>query len=296
MNEPKNSANSEPPDADEDDDDAATKLSELPSDLMFDDGNAPFEPAAEDVEMVAPTPPPPRPASAPESVQIRALGPPALSGDDIDVHGDTRLIQVPNDPANAVANAANAANAGQGNPQATTQATNQNEQSAQNAPQTPPPFGVYPPQQQPPQQQQPYAPQQQQPQQQQPQQANPAGQQAYQPQQQGQSGQHAYEPASPFAATAYANPTNAPNTQQLQGAGSQPQQRALGYAPTAPSPFVVGPPAPVAVQAKFAPPYASPSSGGAPASGIVWAIGGILVGLVLLGIIAFVLFWLLRSN
>jgi hypothetical protein len=293
MNEPKNSANSEPPDADEDDDDAATKLSELPSDLMFEDGNAPFgiiEPAAEDVEMVAPTPPPPRPASAPESVQIRALGPPALSGDDIDVHGDTRLLQVPNDPANAVANAANAAsaaNAGQGagNPQASTQGPGQN----------PPPFGVYPPQQQqyaPPQQQQQPQPHQHQPQQQQP---NPPGQQPYQPQQQQQGGQPGqYEPASPFAATAYANPTNAPNTQQLQGAGSQPQQRALAYAPTAPSPFVVGPPAPVAVQAKFAPPYAAPGGGG-PASGIVWAIGGILVGLVLLGIIAFVLFWLLRG-
>ena len=258
MNEPKNSAKSEPPD---EDDDAATKVSELPNDLMFDDGNAPFgviEPAPEDVEMVAPTPPPPRPASAPESVQIRALGPAALSGEDIDVHGDTRLIQVPNDPENAVANAGNAsqgagnASQGAGNAQAFTQGP------GQSTPQNPPLFGVYLPQ---------HA-------------------------QTGQPGQ--YDPASPFAATAYASPTNAPNTQQLQGPGGQPQQRAFAYAATAPSSFVVGPPAPVAVQAKFARPYAAPN-GAAPASGIVWAIGGILVGLVLLGIIAFVLFWLVRS-
>ncbi len=268
MNEPKNSANSEPPDADEDEDDAATKLSELPSDLMFEDRDAPFgviEPAPEAAEMVAPAPEPPTapapaPRPAPESVQIRALGSPALSGDDIDVHGDTRLLQVPSDPENAVANAANAANA-TGSPHASIQGLGPN----------PPPFGVFP-------QQQPFAQPYQPPQHQQAQ-ASHAGQ---------------YDPASPFAATAYANPTNAPNAPgtQLQGAGSQPQQRALAYAP---SQFTGGPPAPVAVQAKFAPPYAAPSGGG-PASGIVWAIGGILVGLVLLAIIAFVLFWLLRSG
>jgi hypothetical protein len=284
MNEPKNSAKSEPPDAD-DEDDAATKLSELPADLMFDQDNAPFgvsatadegvmEPAEEDVELVAPTAPPPR-LGPPESVQIRAIGPAALSGDDIDVHGDTRLIQVPADPANAADNA-RAAAAAQGQP---------------NAPAAnPPPFGVYPSQQQQayaPQQpqQQAYAPQQQHAEQPPHQSQGQYGQQ--QPQQQqphGAPGQ--YEPASPFAATAYASPTNAPNP---------PPQRALAYAPTAPQPFNAGPPAPVAVQAKFAPPYAAPAGGG-PASGIVWAIGGILVGLVLLGIIAFVLFWLLRGG
>jgi hypothetical protein len=240
MNEPKNSAKSDPLDA-EDDDDAATKLSELPADLMFPDSvTAPFgviEPAPEDVQLMPSTMPP---RAGPGSVQIRGPGA-ALSGEDVDVDGETGLIQVPADPANA-ADAARAAQA----------------QSARNAP--PPPFGVVPQHlqhaQQPQHLQHPQHPQHLQ---------HPQHAQHLQYPQHPQHAQHPQpgkvQPASAFAATAYAD---AP---QLRVPNPQPQ-RVLAAAP----------------------------SGGGTASGIVWAIGGILVGLALLGIIAIVLFLLLRSG
>jgi hypothetical protein len=282
MNEPKDIPDSEPPDA-EDDDDAATKVTELPDGFMEDAfADAPPDVArAPDPVTVRPPPPappppapppaapppaarlpaaaapprpkaPPRPpASPPESVQIRTQGI-AASGEEVDVHGDTGVNELPPDPANA----ADAARAAQAQAQAQYAHAMQDSQNLLNQPQAfapgiapapafapapgfapapafaPPVFGPASPAQHPP-----FAP--------------PAG----------------YDSTSPFAATAYAGPHG--------------------------KPFHADPPAPVAVQAKFAPPYAAPNGG--PASGIVWAIGGILVGLVLLAIIAFVLFWLLRS-